>query len=94
MKFIIPQNYDFKNKLFGFIPYSTIIFNIIWYIIIFSILHFLFDNWNIIVFLFISFAMPMTLFSIIGLNGEPFVYVLEYMLKYIIRPKLYLFKKY
>ena len=30
MKFIFPQNYDFKNKLFGFIDYSTVIFNLIW----------------------------------------------------------------
>lgn len=94
MKFIIPQNYDFKNKLFGFIPYSTLIFNIIWCIIIFSILHFLFSNWNIIVFLFISFVFPITILSIIGLNGEPLIYVLEYLIKYIFRPKLYLFKKF
>ena len=24
MKFIFPQNYNFKNKLFGFLDYSTI----------------------------------------------------------------------
>lgn len=26
MKFIFPQNYNFKNKLFGVIEYSTIFF--------------------------------------------------------------------
>ena len=30
MKFIFPQNYCFKNKLFGIIDYSTLILNIIW----------------------------------------------------------------
>ena len=30
MKFIFPQNYDFKSKLFGFIDYTTVILNIIW----------------------------------------------------------------
>lgn len=94
MKFIIPQNYNFKNKIWGLIPYSTLIFNIIWYFIIFSILHFLFNNWNIIIFLLISLAFPITLLSILGLNGEPFIYVLEYILKYLVKPKLYLFKKY
>lgn len=94
MKFIIPQNYDFKNKIFGFIPYSTIIFNIIWYFIIFSILNILFSSWNIKIFLIISFAFPITLFSIVGLNGEPLVYVLNYILKFLLRPKLYLFKKF
>ena len=30
MKFIFPQNYNFKNKLFGFLDYSTIFLNLIW----------------------------------------------------------------
>lgn len=94
MKFIIPQNYDFKSKAFGIIPYSTLIFNAIWYIIIFSILQFFLNDWNIKIFLLISLAFPITLLSIIGLNGEPFIYVLRYIIKYIIRPKIYLFKKY
>lgn len=29
MKFIIPENYDFKNRLFGFMDYSTAIFNVL-----------------------------------------------------------------
>ena len=29
MKFIFPQNYNFKSKLFGVIDYSTAIFNVI-----------------------------------------------------------------
>ena len=94
MNFIIPQNYEFKNKLFGIIYYSTLIFNIIWYIVIFSILHLIFNNWNIKIFLFISLCFPITLLSIIGFNGEPITYVLYYLIKYLIRPKLYLFKKY
>ena len=38
MKFIIPQNYKFKNKILGIIDYPTAIFNIIWNIIIYFIL--------------------------------------------------------
>ena len=94
MNFIIPQNYEFKNKLFGIIYYSTLIFNIIWYIIIFSTLHLFFKNWNIKIFLFISLSFPITLLSIIGFNGEPLTYVFGYLLKYLINPKLYLYKKY
>ena len=94
MKFIIPQNYSFKNKIFGFIPYSTLIFNIVWYLIIFSILNLFFNSWNIKIFLLISLAFPITLLSIIGLNGEPFIDVLKYILKYIFSTKIYLFKKY
>ena len=94
MKFIIPQNYNFKSKIFGFIDYSTAFFNIIWYIIIFLIVNFIFKNWNIKIFLLISLCFPITLFSIVGFNGESIIYVFTYIIKYLIRPKLYLYKKY
>ena len=94
MKFIIPQNYDFKNKIWGIIDYSTAIFNIIWYVLVFAIIELLFDNWNIKIFLFISFSFPITLFSIVGFNGESIIYVLKYLIKYLIMPKLYLFQKF
>ena len=94
MKFIIPQNYNFKNKILGIIDYSTAIFNIIWYAIIFIVLNLFFKNWNIKIFLLISLCFPITLFSIIGFNNEPIVYVFKYIMKYIFRPKLYLYKKY
>lgn len=93
MKFIIPQNYDFKNKLLGIFDYSTAFFNIIWYIIVFFIINLLFKNWNVKIFLLISFCFPITLFSIVGFNGEPIVLVLKYIIKYIFRPKIYLYKK-
>ena len=94
MKFIIPQNYNFKNKILGIIDYSTAFLNIIWYIIIFLILNLLFNNWNIKIFLLISLCFPITLFSIVGFNGEPIVYVFKYIIKYILKPKLYLYKIY
>ena len=53
MKFIFPQNYNFKNKLLGIIDYSTAFFNIFWYVIIFILLHFFIKNWNIKIFIFI-----------------------------------------
>lgn len=94
MKFIIPQNFDFKNKLWGIFDYYTLFFNIIWYIIIFIITNFLFSNWNIKIFFIISLGFPITLFSAFGLNGESIIYVLKYIIKYLISPKIYLFKKY
>ncbi len=93
MKFIIPQNYNFKNKIFGVIDYSTAIFNVVWYVVIFGILQLLFTDWNIKIFLLISFCFPITLFSLVGFNGEPIIYVLKYLIKYILKPKLYLYKK-
>lgn len=94
MNFIIPQNYNFKNKIFGIIDYSTALFNIIWYIIIFTVINFFIKNWNIKIFLLISICFPITIFSIIGINNEPIIYVFKYLIKYIFKPKLYLYKKF
>lgn len=94
MKFIFPQNYNFKNKLFGIIEYSTAFFNLICYLITFLFLHIIFKNWSVKIFLLISLCFPLTIFSIIGFNGEPIIYVISYVIKFLIHPKLYLFKKY
>lgn len=94
MKFVIPQNYDFENKLFGIIHYSNLIFIFIWGILIFSIINVLFQNIDIKIFLFISLVFPVALISIVGINGESFINVLICIIKYILSPKLYLYKKY
>lgn len=94
MNFIFPQNYNFKNKILGIIDYSTAIFNIFSYILVFIILNLIFKNWNIKIFFLISLCFPITLFSIVGFNGESIVYVIKYIIKYILKPKLYLYKKY
>ena len=92
--FIIPQNYNFKNKLFGFIPYSSLIINLIIFIVIYFIINLFVLNINLKIFILISFCFPILLFSIFGINNEPLIYVLFYLLKYLLSSKLYLFKKY
>lgn len=94
MKFIFPQNYRFKNKLFGMIDYSTAIINIIFYLFIFSICNLFFHNINIKIFLFISLCFPMFIFSIVGLNNENVFLVLFYVAKFFKNRKIYLYKKY
>ena len=94
MKFIFPQNYDLKNKILGFLDYSTAIFNICWYIIIFITINLLFESLNIKIFLFILLCFPILLFSLYGFNGENFLYAFFYILSFIFKQKLYLFKKY
>lgn len=93
MKFIFPQNYNFNNKILGFIDYSTAILNIVWCILIFIILNIFFNSLNIKIFLFIIFSLPLMLFSILGFNGENITYFLVYIFKYIFKPKIYFFKK-
>ena len=51
MKFIFPQNYNFKNKLFGIFDYTTILVNILWSAFILIIINFFVQNLNIKIFI-------------------------------------------
>ncbi len=93
MKFIFPQNYNFNTKLFGIIDYSTAFINIIWWIIIFCILHFLFNDLTLKIIIFIITCFPIFLFSVIGFNHENIFYVIKYLYKFAKSNKIYLYKK-
>ena len=93
MKFIFPQNYSFKNKLFGFIDYSTLFLNIIWDFFMFCFLDLFNLNISIKISIFIIFCFPLFLFSIIGFNHENFIYVLTYLFKYLFNKNIYFYSK-
>ncbi len=93
MKFIFPQNYDFKNKLFGIVDYSTAFVNLLWYSLIFLFVHFLFKSLMVKIFVFIVFCFPLLLFTFAGFNGENIIYVFSYLLHFYFKPKLFLYKK-
>ena len=94
MKFIFPQNYNFKNKFLGIIDYSTLIINIIFYAFIFSICNLFFHNQTIKIFFFISTCFPVLILSITGLNNENIFLVCIYIIKFFKNRKIYLYKKY
>ncbi len=94
MKFIFPQNYQFKNKFLGIIDYSTLIINIIFYLFVFSICNLFFKNINIKIFIFIATCFPLFILSITGLNNENIFLVLIYIFKFLKNKKIYLYKKY
>ena len=93
MKFIFPKNYNFKNKILGIVDYTTALFNVAWYGIVFLFVNLFFNSLKITIIIFILFSFPLFLFSISGFNGENIIYVFKYMLKYFIKPKLYLYNK-
>lgn len=93
MKFIFPQNYDFKNKLLGIIDYSTAFVNLLWYAFIFLLVNLLFVNLSIKIFVFVIFCFPLFLLSFSGFNGENILYVFSYLFHFSRKPKLYLYKK-
>lgn len=93
MKFIFPQNYKMKNKIFGIMDYSTIILNIIWNVFLFKILSFSHYSFIIKTYIFVLFSFPLLLFSIFGFNRENFLSVMYYLIKYLLKPKLYFYNK-
>ena len=93
MKFIFPQNYDFKNKIFGIIDHSTAIINVIWFCLLLIIVNIIFNDLNIKIFLLIIFCFPVILFSYSGFNGENIVYVFIYMINFMKKQKKYFYSK-
>ena len=93
MKFIFPQNYNFKNKLFGIFDYSTIAINVLWSVFILFIVCTFLKNLTVQIFIFITACFPLFLFSISGVNGENIIYVFSYIFKFILKQKLYLYNK-
>lgn len=93
LKFIFPQNYNFKNKLFGIIDYTTILVNFIWSTFVFLFVFLLFKDWSFRIFLLITFSFPLLLLSIVGFQGENIFYVLSYLFKFIFGQKLFFYRK-
>ena len=93
MKFIFPQNYNFKTKFLGIIDYPTLFLNASWCGIVFLIVWFFVPNISLKVFVFISLCFPLILLSFSGFNGENVVYVFYYFLKFLHKQKLFLYKK-
>ena len=93
MKFIFPQNYTFKNKIFGFIDYSVAIMNIIWAIMVGGLLHLFISDINTKIIIFIILCFPVFLLSISGIHGENMIYVFFYMFKFFIKQKLFFYCK-
>ena len=93
MQFIFPSNYNFKNKLFGIINYSTAIINVVWYVFCFCLVNLIFDNINFKIIFFSIFSIPFFVFSIINDKNENILIVIIYVFKFLFKPKLYLYKK-
>lgn len=93
MKFIFPQNYNFKNKILGVIDYTTAFVNILWLSIVFLISNFIFNRLSNKIFVIIIFCLPLFLFSFAGFHGENILYVFSYFFRFIFKQKLYFYKK-
>lgn len=93
MKFIFPQNYNFRMKLFGFIDYTVAIFNIVLWIILYFLVNLFFHDLYLKIILFLSISFPILILSISGLNHENFFYVFRYIYKFLKTNRVYLYIK-
>lgn len=93
MNFIIPQNYNLKNKFLGFLDYSTLFINLIWIYFIFCITSWLILPLYLKICIIIICCFPLILFSILGTTNETILQIIIYLIKYFFKPKLYLFYK-
>lgn len=92
MKFILPQNYRFKKKIFGIIDYNTAIINLIIYGITYFFVNIIFFSIKLKIFVFILICFPCFLISILSENRESIISVIRYFIKYLKSTKIYLYK--
>lgn len=93
MKFIFPQNYNFKNKFLGIFDYSTLLINFIWDFFIIFIINIFLNNLTFKIFIFIILCFPLLLFSFSGFDGENIIYVIIYVFKFLLKQKVFLYNK-
>lgn len=93
MHFIIPKNYKFKNKIFGIVDYPTAIVNLVLDVVIYFILKNLNINISTKIFIFTTLSFPVLLLTMIGFNNESPIYTFSYIVKFILKQKVYLFRK-
>lgn len=93
MHFIFPRNYKFKNKLFGFMDYTTAIINIVWWFFIYKILNIFPFYFSVKITIFIVLSVPLFLFSLLGFNNENIIYFFYYIFKFLKNRRVYFFSK-
>lgn len=92
MIYIFPKNYEYKEKLFGIISYSTLIIHLIWIFIIYSIV----KKANIQIIYKINILtlleFPLMIYTYLKKEDE-LAYRIIYILKFIVKKKIYIYKK-
>ena len=93
MKFIFPQNYNFKSKLFGFIDYSAALLNIFYWIFLYCFLNLVFTNLTFKIALFIILSLPVFILSVVGIHKENVISVTGYIIKFIVNKRVCFYDK-
>ncbi len=91
MKFIIPKNYNYHLKILGVIDYPTAIFNLIVLFLLWTGLSPLFTDILGKTAVVIILYLPLLLITLVESQKESLVYQIYYVLKFLIKPKIYLY---
>ena len=92
MTYIIPQNYNFKPKLFGILDYPTAILNVSIIVILILFLRLIPFALVVKCIIFIVCYLPLFLVSIFGFYNENFILIFLYVFKYLISPKVFIYR--
>lgn len=91
--FIFPMNYNKKENFLGFIDYRALILIGIIAFTLFSVLRYPEINLKVKVCIFIVFTGIPVILLLIGINGENMMDIVKYMFKYLIKDKIYVYRK-
>lgn len=92
-QYIFPLNYKRKEKFLGIIDYKVVIF----IAILSGVVLFLIKDINISIswkiFIFILFVIFPSIFVLVGVNGENMIDFLYFIIKYLLKEKVFVYMK-
>lgn len=93
MHFVFPQNYNFSSRLFGIFDYTTVLFNLVWFVFLFSVSNIFFETLEIKILICTVLFLPFFIISIIGLYHENIFFVLSYIYCFFKNRCIYFYSK-
>ena len=91
MKYIIPENYDYKNKLFGILDYKSAIFILVFIIIVWKFFSLFIKSIITLISFMIIICLPIILLIFYNSTNENLINILYYFIKFLIKPKIYFY---
>ena len=94
IEFVFPMNYKEKEKFLGFIDYRTLSVLGGIGVILFLILRTIKMTLVIKISIFVSIILFFAIIILIGVNGENMLDFMYFSIKFLIRPRVYVYRKF
>ena len=91
MKYIFPKNYKYRPKILGYIDYVTAVFDIVFGIMLFLIIHLIFKKVSTQIYAFIILFLPLVLITVFFTRDENIIEIICYMFKFIKRRGIFVY---